>query len=111
MITAQGLFSPEVYTSKGIGLGDSYFDLISAYGYPEVLQSVSDGLKITYSDDDIVFHLKNLRVAEITIGQLPAPTTTATTTRTRTAASTAPPGTPGRAIGGRRPQERQMMVR
>jgi len=72
-ITVQGSFSPEVYTSRGIGLGDSFTDLISAYGYPERTQPTGEGLEITYPEQDVRFALKSLRITEITIGQPPAP--------------------------------------
>ncbi len=75
-ITALGSYSPEIYTSRGIGLGDTYFALIGAYGYPDLTQPTGEGLEITYPDQDVRFALKNLRITEIAIGQPPAPAQT-----------------------------------
>jgi hypothetical protein len=73
-ITAQGSSSTEVFTSQGIGLGDAFSALFSAYGYPDKTEALSDGLLLIYSDQDIRFILKGMQVTEITIGRPPAPT-------------------------------------
>jgi hypothetical protein len=71
-ITVQGPASREIRTSRGIGLGSSYFDLINFYGYPENSQPIASGLRVVYSDQDVIFTLQNLRVTEITVGKPPA---------------------------------------
>jgi hypothetical protein len=75
-ITAQGPPNYQVRTSRGVGLGSSYFDLINFYGYPENTQSLATGLRIAYPDQDVIFLLQNLQVTEITVGQPPALSTT-----------------------------------
>jgi len=71
-IAVQGPFNPEIFTNRGIGLGDSFSDLVNAYGYPDRTRPVAQGLQISYPDQDVVFTLANLRVIEIAIGQPPA---------------------------------------
>ena len=73
-ITAQGSSSTDVFTSQGIGLGDAFSALFSAYGYPDKTEALSDGLLLIYSDQDIRFILKGMQVTEITIGRPPVPT-------------------------------------
>jgi len=86
-ITVQGPPNNQIRTSRGIGLGSSYFDLINFYGYPETSSNTSSGLRINYSDQDVIFLLQNLQVTEITIGKPPAlaPQAKATTARTQSA--------------------------
>jgi hypothetical protein len=79
-INVQGPPNLFIYTSRGIGLGDAYSDLINAYGYPERTRPVSQGVEITYPEEDVVFVLENLRVTEITIGEPPAPAAPSTPT-------------------------------
>jgi hypothetical protein len=80
-ITAQGPPNNQIRTSRGIGLGSSYFDLINFYGYPEVSQPIPSGLRVVYSDQDVIFILQNLRVTEITVGRPPAVSTSANSRR------------------------------
>jgi hypothetical protein len=98
-ITAQGSYSPQIYTSRGIGLGDDYFSLISSYGYPESNVPISEGLKIAYPEQDVTFILKNLHITEISIGQppaLPATATAQTSTARRGGGRVGMPGPGGR---------------
>jgi hypothetical protein len=68
-ITLAGLApTPGGRTSKGIGLGNGYMEVIAQYGYPD--QSVSSGtvLEMTYVDHGVRFTLDSMRVREIEIG-------------------------------------------
>jgi len=60
--------TPGGRTSRGIGLGHGYMDLIAQYGYPD--QSVSSGtvLEMTYVDHGVRFALDSMRVRQIEIG-------------------------------------------
>ena len=72
-IVAQGPRSSSVRTRRGISLGDTFSAIFNAYGYPDKYSPVSGGiLQVAYPDEDITFTLSNLRVTEITIGEMPA---------------------------------------
>lgn len=55
-------------TSRGIGLGSGYMDIIAQYGYPD--QAISGGtvLELTYVDHGVRFTLDSMRVRQIEIG-------------------------------------------
>lgn len=70
-ITLSGVApTPGGRTSKGIGLGNSYMDVIAQYGYPD--QSVSSGttLELTYVDHGVRFSLDSMRIRQIEIGAM-----------------------------------------
>jgi hypothetical protein len=60
--------TPGGRTSRGIGLGHGYMDVVAQYGYPD--QSVSSGatLEMTYVDHGVRFTLDSMRVRQIEIG-------------------------------------------
>jgi len=98
-ITVQGPSSLSIYTNRGIGLGDTFSDLVNAYGYPERTLPTGQGLQIAYPEQDVTFTLENLRVVEIAIGQPPAPPPTARRAATAARPAGATPRGPG--MGGR----------
>ena len=68
-ITLAGMSpTPGGRTTRGIGLGNGYMEVISQYGYPD--QTVSSGtvLELTYVDHGVRFTLDSMRVREIEIG-------------------------------------------
>jgi hypothetical protein len=60
--------TPGGRTSRGIGLGQGYMEVIAQYGYPD--QSVISGtvLELSYVDHGVRFTLDSMRVREIEIG-------------------------------------------
>ena len=68
-ITLAGMSpTPGGRTTRGIGLGNGYMEVISQYGYPD--QTVSSGtvLELTYVDHGVRFTLDSMRIREIEIG-------------------------------------------
>ena len=59
---------PPGQTSKGIGLGSAYPDLIRRYGYPDRAVTSGLSLDLTYIDHGVKFRLDGMRVTQITIG-------------------------------------------
>ncbi len=68
-ITLSGIGpTPGGRTSKGIGLGNGYMDLIAQYGYPDQSLSSGTSLEMTYVDHGVRFSLDSMRVRMIEIG-------------------------------------------
>jgi len=68
-ITLSGVApSPEGVTTRGIGLGSSYMEIIAQYGYPDQIVSSGTVLELTYVDHGVRFTLDSMRVREIAIG-------------------------------------------
>ena len=68
-ITLSGVApSPEGVTTRGIGLGSSYMEIIAQYGYPDQIVSGGTVLELTYVDHGVRFTLDSMRVREIAIG-------------------------------------------
>jgi hypothetical protein len=68
-ITLNGIApSPQGVTSRGIGLGNTYMEIIGQYGYPDQLVSAGAVLDMTYVDHGVRFTLDSMRVREIAIG-------------------------------------------
>ncbi len=55
-------------TSKNIGLGSDYMEVIRQYGYPDQAVTLGSDLQLTYLDDGVRFLLSGMRVTQITIG-------------------------------------------
>jgi hypothetical protein len=55
-------------TSRGIGLGSGYMEIIAQYGYPDQTVSAGTALELTYVDHGVRFSLDAMRVREIAIG-------------------------------------------
>ncbi len=106
MIDVQGPADFTIYTSRGIGLGDTYSDLVNAYGYPDHIQTVGEGLVISYPEQNVTFTLGNLRVSRIRIGDRPAPSAQGATARQRASSPAGRTGTTraARQRGGRSPR-------
>lgn len=60
--------TPGGRTSRGIGLGHGYMDLIAQYGYPDQSASSGTALEMTYVDHGVRFALDSMRVRQIEIG-------------------------------------------
>ena len=60
--------TPGGNTSKGIGLGRSYMDIIGHYGYPDQTVSAGTTLELTYVDHGVRFTLDSMRLRQIEIG-------------------------------------------
>jgi hypothetical protein len=105
-INVQGPPNNQVRTSRGIGLGSSYFDLINFYGYPEASQPIAGGLRVNYADQDVTFQLQNLQVTEITIGTPPAAAAPAPASQTRATPASQTRATPGDARFRMQPLQR-----
>jgi len=60
--------SPGGETSRGIGLGRGYMEIIAEYGYPDQVVSAGTVLELTYVDHGVRFTLDSMRVREIAIG-------------------------------------------
>lgn len=59
---------PPGYTSKGIGLSDSYIEVVNRYSYPEKVVTQGTSLELTYVNHGVRFRLDAMRVSQITIG-------------------------------------------
>jgi hypothetical protein len=55
-------------TSRGIGLGSDYMEIIAQYSYPDQTVSAGTALELTYVDHGVRFTLDAMRVREIAIG-------------------------------------------
>jgi len=60
--------APEALTTRNIGLGSSYMEIIAQYGYPDQIVSGGTILELTYVDHGVRFTLDAMRVREIAIG-------------------------------------------
>ncbi|MFB3881451.1 MAG: hypothetical protein ACE149_09305 [Armatimonadota bacterium] len=80
--------TPGGRTSRGIGLGNGYMDVIAQYGYPDQTVSSGTALELTYVDHGVRFTLDSMRVREIEIG---AAITAAAEAAPAAAAEEAPP--------------------
>jgi hypothetical protein len=60
--------TPQGRTTRGIGLGNHYMEIITQYGYPDQLVSSGTVLELTYVDHGVRFTLDTMRVREIAIG-------------------------------------------
>ncbi len=68
-ITLTGIApSPGGSTTRGIGLGSNYMEIIAQYGYPDQTVSGGTALELTYVDHGVRFSLDAMRVREIAIG-------------------------------------------
>ena len=59
---------PQGHTTRDVGIGSSYMNLISAYGYPDQVVTAGSRIELTYLDHGVRFTLDNMRVVEISIG-------------------------------------------
>ena len=59
---------PEALTTRNIGLGSGYMEIIAQYGYPDQIVSGGTVLELTYVDHGVRFTLDSMRVREIAIG-------------------------------------------
>jgi hypothetical protein len=59
---------PPGLTTRRIGLGNSYLDVIHSYGYPDQATPQAAALDLTYIDHGVRFHLDGMKVTQITIG-------------------------------------------
>ncbi|MCJ7751455.1 MAG: hypothetical protein MUQ65_10235, partial [Armatimonadetes bacterium] len=59
--------APEAMTTRNIGLGSGYMEIIAQYGYPDEIVSVGTILELTYVDHGVRFTLDAMRVREIAI--------------------------------------------
>jgi len=55
-------------TSRGIGLSNTYMDIIAQYGYPDRTAILGSALQLTYIDHGVRFQLEGMKVREIAIG-------------------------------------------
>lgn len=60
--------TPEGRTTRNIGLGNGYMEIIAQYGYPDQIVSGGTVLELTYVDHGVRFTLDAMRVREIAIG-------------------------------------------
>ena len=60
--------APEAMTTRNIGLGSGYMEIIAQYGYPDQIVSGGTILELTYVDHGVRFTLDAMRVREIAIG-------------------------------------------
>jgi hypothetical protein len=60
--------TPQGRTTRGIGLGSHYMEIIAQYGYPDQLVSSGTVLELTYIDHGVRFTLDTMRVRELAIG-------------------------------------------
>lgn len=60
--------APEARTTRNIGLGNGYMEIIAQYGYPDQIVSGGTVLELTYVDHGVRFTLDAMRVREIAIG-------------------------------------------
>ena len=60
--------APEAMTTRNIGLGSTYMEIIARYGYPDQIVSGGTVLELTYVDHGVRFTLDAMRVREIAIG-------------------------------------------
>jgi hypothetical protein len=60
--------APEALTTRRIGLGSGYMEIIAQYGYPDQIVSGGTILELTYVDHSVRFTLDSMRVREIAIG-------------------------------------------
>lgn len=60
--------APQSLTTRDIGLGSSYMEIIAQYGYPDQIVSGGTVLELTYVDHGVRFTLDTMRVREIAIG-------------------------------------------
>ena len=59
---------PPGRTARHMGLGNSYTDIVRAYGYPDQSLSQGTSLELTYVEPGVRFRLDGMRVTQITIG-------------------------------------------
>lgn len=67
-IMVLGESAPNVLTSKGVGLGDSFATIVSKYTYPDQTKSIAGNLVALYPDQGVTFTLSRMRVSAITVG-------------------------------------------
>ena len=59
---------PPGRTARGIGLGNSYADVIRRYGYPDRTVTQGTSLELTYVGQGVRFRLDAMKVRQITVG-------------------------------------------
>lgn len=61
------------FTSRGVGIGSHFNDVIQKYGHYGVIEQNPDNTEITYSyfDKSLVFTIKEDRVIDINYSTLP----------------------------------------